>query len=150
MAERSYTVPIEAGQIAQFRRAVGELEAVAEPGAIAPPTFLMAADLFDPEYTRRPRDGQSWPAAANQGSGAGDRRSGAGFHAEQTFTFHRHPRAGDVLTATVRPGRRWEKEGRRGGRLVFTETVTDFADQNGEPVASASFVSVATARKPEQ
>jgi hypothetical protein len=149
MPERSYEVRVEAGQIAAFRRAVGELEAPVDADAIAPPTFLMAADLFDPEYTRRPREGQPWPAGANQstrGPGPGD---GAGFHAEQTFTYHRHPRAGDVLTATVRPGRRWEKEGRRGGRLVFTETVTDFDDQDGEPVASASFVSVATARKPE-
>ena len=144
MAERSYTVPVEAGQIAQFRRAVGELDAPAEAEAIAPPTFLMAADLFDPDYQRRPRPGQDWPGAANQTAG-----EGAGFHAEQTFTYHRHPRAGDVLSATVRPGQRWEKEGRRGGRLVFTETVTDFVDQDGEPVVSASFVSVGTARKPD-
>ena len=70
---RSYPVPVEAGQVAAFRRAVGELEAGADPGAIAPPTFLMAADLFDPDYQRRPREGQEWPGASNQpvGGGAG-------------------------------------------------------------------------------
>jgi hypothetical protein len=141
---RSYAVPVEAGQVAQFRRAVGELEAAAEPGAAAPPTFLMAADLFDPEYQRRPRAGQDWPGAANQTAG-----SGAGFHAEQTFVYHRHPHAGESLTATVRPGRRWEKAGRRGGRLVFTETVTDFTDESGDLVVTATFTSVGTERKPE-
>jgi hypothetical protein len=141
---RSYQVPVEAGQVAAFRRAVGELEAQPEPDAIAPPTFLMAADLFDPDYQRRPRAGQDWPGGANQPAG-----EGAGFHAEQTFTYHRHPRVADVLTATVRPGRRWEKAGRRGGRLLFTETLTEFVDESGELVATASFVSVGTERKPD-
>lgn len=141
---RSYPVAVEAGQVAAFRRAVGELEASPEPGAIAPPTFLMAADLFDPEYQRRPRAGQDWPGGGNTREGGG-----AGFHAEQTFTYHRHPRAGEALTATVRPGRRWEKAGRRGGQLLFTETLTDFTDEAGELVATASFVSVGTERKPE-
>jgi hypothetical protein len=141
--QRSYPVWVEAGQVAAFRRAVGELEAQPGPDAVAPPTFLMAADLFDPDYQRRPRAGQDWPGGANQPTGGG-----AGFHAEQTFTYHRHPRVGDVLTATVRPGRRWEKAGRRGGRLLFTETLTDFTDQDGELVATASFVSVGTERVP--
>ena len=140
---RTYEVLVEAGQVLQFRRAVGELDAPLEPDGIAPPTFLMAADVFDPEYERRPRSGREWPGGANQPASGG-----AGFHAEQSFTFHRHPRAGERLTATVRPGRRWEKDGRRGGRLVFTETITDFTDPSGELVASASFVSVGTERKP--
>ena len=140
---RSYPVPLEAGQVLQFRRAVGELDAALERAAIAPPTFLMAADVFDPDYERRPRAGREWPGPANQ-----PEAGGAGFHAEQTFTYHRHPRAGEQLTATVRPGRRWQKQGRRGGRLVFTETITDFTDDTGDLVVSASFVSVGTQRKP--
>jgi hypothetical protein len=140
---RSYAVPVEAGQVAQFRRAVGDLDAAVEPGAVAPPTFLMAADLFDPEYQRRPRSGQAWPGAANVAAGGG-----AGFHAEQTFVYHRHPRAGEVLTATVRPGRRWEKSGQRGGRLVFSETITDFTDASGALAVTATFTSVGTERKP--
>ena len=137
-------MPVEAGQILAFRRAVGELEAELEPAAIAPPTFLMAADLFDPDFERRPRTGRDWPGAANQPASGG-----AGFHAEQTFIYHRHPLAGERLTATVRPGRRWEKAGRRGGRLLFTETLTDFTDDSGELVVTASFVSVGTERKPQ-
>jgi hypothetical protein len=141
---RSYPVPVEAGHVLQFRRAVGELEADPEADALAPPTFLMGADVFDPEYQRRPRGGQEWPGAVNRPSDGG-----AGFHAEQSFVYHRHPRAGETLTATVRPGRRWQKEGRRGGTLLFTETITDFTDDTGEPVVSAAFVSVATARRPQ-
>ncbi len=108
---RTYEVLVEAGQVLQFRRAVGELEAPLEPDGVAPPTFLMAADVFDPEYERRPRSGNDWPGAANRPAGGG-----AGFHAEQSFTYHRHPRAGEKLTAIVRPGRRWRrKAGGAGG-----------------------------------
>ena len=31
------------------------------------------------------------------------------------FEYHRHPRAGEVLTATVADGEEWFKQGRRGG-----------------------------------
>ena len=37
------------------------------------------------------------------------------------ITHHSRIKAGDVLTATVRPGETWEKEGRRSGKLIFTE-----------------------------
>ena len=53
-------------------------------------------------------------------------------------------RAGDVLTATVRPGERWEKEGRRAGKLVFSETITEYRDENGELVVTARGVGVRT------
>jgi hypothetical protein len=139
----TFRVPVEAGQILQFRRAVGELDAVLDENGAAPPTFLMAADHFDPDYQRRPRPGERWIGSPSVPTGT------VGFHAEQVFEYHRHPRAGEVLVATVRPGRTWEKDGRRGGRLRFSETVTEYATEGGEPVVTATWVSVTAERMPE-
>jgi hypothetical protein len=136
----SYQVPVEAGQILQFRRAIGESGAKLEPGGLAPPTFLKAADIFDPQT---PSD-RVWADAANRPAGRG-----AGFHAEQTFHYYRHPRAGEVLTATVKPGGRWATEGRRGGHLQFAETITEFTDEAGDLVVTATFLAVRTEHRPE-
>lgn len=139
----TFRVPVEAGQILQFRRAVGELDATLGDDAVAPPTFLMAADHFDGDYARRPQPGRPWPGAVNAPAGGG-----AGFHAEQVFEYHRHPRAGDQLFATVRPGRTWEKQGERAGRLEFHETITEYRDASGELYVTATWVSVSTERVP--
>ncbi len=72
-----------------------------------------------------------------------------GLHAEQHFEYHRHLRPGDVLRAETRPGKTWEKEGRRAGKLVFSETITDYRDQNDELVITARSVGVRTERAPE-
>jgi hypothetical protein len=64
--------------------------------------------------------------------------------------YHRPLVAGDVLTGTARPGRTWEKEGRRGGTLKFSETVTDYRDQHGELVVTATMVGVRTGKTVEQ
>jgi hypothetical protein len=141
-------------------------------GLIAPPTFVQASAQFDPDYGLRPRIGQPWfgsgktPSGLQRGGsrgegggseGAGDaggreRRSGgggSGLHAEQHFTYHRTPRVGDVLTATTRPGERWEKQGRRAGVLVFSESITEYRDQDGELVVTARSVGVRTERPVE-
>jgi hypothetical protein len=54
------------------------------------------------------------------------------------------------LTASVKPGKTWEKEGRRSGKLVFSETVTEYRDQNGELVITARGVGVRTERPVDQ
>ena len=59
-------------------------------------------------------------------------------------------KAGDVLTATTFPGKTWEKEGRRSGKLVFSESVTEYRDQNGDLVITARGVGVRTERPVEQ
>jgi hypothetical protein len=53
---------------------------------------------------------------------------------------------GDVLTSTTTPGQRWEKEGRRAGKLVFAESVTEYRNQDGELVVTARSVAVRTER----
>jgi acyl dehydratase len=80
------------------------------------------------------------------GGGGGGGGGGTGLHAEQHYEYHRPLRVGDVLTATTTPGRRWEKQGRRAGTLVFGETITEYRDQNGELVVTARSVGVRTER----
>ncbi|HJY83799.1 MAG TPA: MaoC family dehydratase N-terminal domain-containing protein [Candidatus Binatia bacterium] len=158
--------PIEAGHIMLFARAIGDDNKIyhdedyakaTEPGSIlAPPTFAIASAQFDPDYPLRPRVGQSWfgsgkePTGVQRSSGGGSGGGGGGLHAEQHFEYHRHLKPGDVLTATVKPGKTWEKEGRRSGKLVFSETVTEYRDQNGELVITARGVGVRTERPVDQ
>jgi len=141
-----FRVPIEAGAILQLCRAIGEdhpvhLSADAARAAgfddvVAPPTFVMVADQYDPDFPRRPSRGEPWPDPA--------RLEGA-FHVEQRLVWHRHPVAGQVLTARRLPARTWEKQGRRGGRLEFTEVTTELADGRG-PVVESAWVDVRTER----
>ena len=55
-----------------------------------------------------------------------------------------------MLTATVRDGGTWEKQGRRGGKLVFVESITEYRDQSGELVVTARGVGVRTEKVVEE
>lgn len=162
--------PIEEGHIMMFARALGDPNPIytdedhaktTEVGhVIAPPTFVQSSAHFRDARraaggsgAQRAESGQasSGEGAAEQGSRAGGRGGGGtGLHAEQHYTYHRHPKPGDVLTATSHRGESWEKEGRRAGKLVFTETITEYRDQNGELVVTARSVGVRTERPVER
>ncbi len=158
--------PVEASHIMMFARAIGDGNPIyydekfaktAEPGGIiAPPTFIQASAQFDPDYFLRPKIGQPWfgsgkePTGIKAGSSGDTGGGGRGLHAEQHYEYHRHLRPGDVLTATIKPGKKWEKEGRRSGKLVFSETIIEFRDQKGELVVTARGVGVQTERAVEQ
>ncbi len=143
-------------------------------GVVAPPTFVQASAQFNPNYGLRPRiDGIGWMGSgskpssvvrqappeskstddlANQekpkrSSGGG---GGGGLHAEQRYVYHRHPQVGDVLTSSSKPGKSWERQGRRGGKLIFNESITEYRDQNGELVVTATSVGVRTERTVDQ
>jgi len=167
--------PVEASHILMFARAINDPNPIyadaeyasrSEVGTvIAPPTFTQASAQFDPDYFLRPKIGQPWfgsgkepsglqrRAPAGESSGGGGRPSGAaagGLHAEQHFEYHRPLRAGDVLTAATKPGKTWEREGKRGGKLHFSESVTEYRNQDGELVVTARGVGVRTERVIEQ
>lgn len=158
--------PIEASHIMMFARAVNddnpiyrdaEYAACTEPGAIiAPPTFMQAAAQFDPDWPLRPKINQPWfgsgatPSGVTPGENSGGGGSPGALHAEQHFEYHRHPRVGDVLSATVLAGKTWEKEGRRAGKLIFNETITEYRDQNGELAVTVRGVGVRTERPATQ
>jgi len=167
--------PIELGHIMMFARSVGdanpiysdeEYAATSDVGhVIAPPTFVQAGAQFDPDWPLRPRIGEPWFGSGRNPTGTPPRGDGGdggdgggggggggmarGLHAEQHFEYHRHLRPGDVLHAETRPGETWEKEGRRAGRLVFRETITEYRDENDELVITARTVGVRTERAPE-
>ncbi len=158
--------PVELGHIMMFARSVGdpnpiyadeEYAANSEVGhVIAPPTFVQAGAQFDPDWPLRPRIGEPWFGSGRNptgtprpGGGGGGGGMARGLHAEQHFEYHRHLRPGDVLRAETRPGKTWEKEGRRAGKLLFSETITEYRDQNDELVVTARGVGVRTERAPE-
>lgn len=156
--------PVEASHILMFARSVGDpnpIYADAEyaagtevGGIIAPPTFAQSSAQFDPDYFLRPKIGEPWFGSGKEPTGIKKEKkegessgsAAGGLHAEQHFTYHRHLRPGDVLTGTVRAGETWEKEGKRSGKLVFSETITEYRDQNGELVITARGVGVRTER----
>jgi hypothetical protein len=150
--------PVEEGSILLFARSIGDPNPIyADPvhaattevgGIIAPPTYVQASAQFDPDYPLRPKLGTPWfgsgkhptgRVAAGEPSGGG----GTGLHAEQHYEYHRPLRVGDVLSATTRQGERWEKQG-RSGKLVFTESITDYRDADGQLVVTARAVGVMT------
>ena len=163
--------PVEGSHIMMFARAVGDPNKIyydeehaktTEPGAIiAPPTFAQASAQFDENYSLRPKIGVPWHGSAKEATGVKPAESapeksskkssgGGGLHAEQHFEYHRHIGPGDVLTATNKPGKTWEKEGRRAGKLKFSESIVEYRDQNGELVITARGVSVMTERPADQ
>jgi MaoC dehydratase-like protein len=173
MAGKKFAV--EASHIMMFARSVGDGNEIyydadyakgTEPGSIiAPPTFMQASAQFDPNYFLRPKiGGDNWfgsgknpsgltskePKEGEKSSGGGGSGSGGGLHAEQHFEYHRHPKPGDVLTATSKPGKTWIKEGKRSGKLTFSESITEYRDQNGELVVTARGVGVSTERPVDQ
>ena len=157
--------PVEASHIMMFARSVGDDNKIyydeeyakgTEPGSIiAPPTFAQSSAQFDPDYFLRPKvGGDGWFGSGKEatgvkkeaGSGGGGGGGGGGLHAEQHFVYHRHLKPGDVLTAVTKPGKTWEKESKRAGKLMFSESVTEYRDQNGELVITATSVGVRTER----
>ena len=155
--------PIEAGHIMLFARSVGdknpvyyEEEAAKKSeagGIIAPPTFMQASAQFDPDYNLRPQIGEPWFGSGKTATGIpnpGEKGVGSGLHAEQHFEYHRHARPGDVLTGTFKQGKTWEKQGRRGGKLQFSETIVEYRDQKGELVVTARGVGVKTEKPATQ
>ncbi len=164
--------PIEASHILMFARAINDpnpiysdesYAAKSEVGAIpAPPTFTQASAQFDPDYFLRPKTGQPWFGSAKEATGLPPKKSDAaaekapsgaaagGLHAEQHFEYHRPLVAGMTLTAVNKPGKTWEKEGKRGGKLHFSESITEYYDESGQLVVTARGVGVRTERVIEQ
>jgi N-terminal half of MaoC dehydratase len=157
--------PVEAGHILMFARSVGDGNPVYSDeeaakkteagGIIAPPTFAQSSAQFDPDYGLRPKVGQPWfgsgkePSGITRASGGGG-GGGGGLHAEQHFEYHRHLHPGDVLTVEMKPGKTWEKESKRAGKLTFRERIAEYRDQNGELVITARGVGVTTERPVDQ
>ncbi|MGK5112438.1 FAS1-like dehydratase domain-containing protein [Geodermatophilus sp. CPCC 205506] len=137
----SLEIPVDPALLHVFARSVGDddpadraqLFGPSVRPVTAPLTFTRAvAEHFDDDgELRRGPDGQPLPPG-----GSDDR-----FHAEQHFEYVRPLRAGERLTALTRPGTVTRKQG-RAGLLEFTETHTDFVDDEGNVVVRSRRVGV--------
>jgi hypothetical protein len=117
VAGRTYspvTFEIHAERAAEFARAIG-----ADPAAGVPPTFAAVYSL-----------GVTAPQLFGDADAAVD--FSKLLHAEQEFTWARHPRPGETVTSR---GHVVSDVSRRGMRFVTFETET--SDRAGEPVCTS-------------
>lgn len=130
-----FAMAIERGKIAEFARSVAAAHAdhQLDERAVIPPTFLTS--MF--HWERAADDANPWPRVKMSKQ--------RGMHASQQYEFFGPPpRAGDLLTATSRIERIWDKAGRRGGMLTFVDMVTEYRNADGELVAQARMTAVET------
>ena len=163
----AYDFPVDRTAILAFAGALGETNGIyyderyaagtALGGVIAPPTFATASNLWNPSYYLRGVRRIPEPSSASDSQApevaaadaASLRTLGRWLHAEMRYDYHQPIRPGMRLRVTTRPGKSWEKTGRRGGRLRFEETIIEYRDERNEPVVTACSVSVFTSRSVE-
>ena len=170
MAE--FKFPVDASQIMLFARSVGDNNPIYHDseyasgtevkGIVAPPTFVQASAQYDPKFPLRPTIGEPWfgsgkkatgikPKAKSDGDSAKKSSDSARMlHAEQQYIYHKPIRPGDELTVTTKRGNSWQKEGRRGGTMSFSETITEFRDASGALVVTTTSVGVTTGKAVSQ
>lgn len=161
MAE--YRFPVDRTAIMLFASAIGETNPVywdeqaarATPlgAVIAPPTFTAAAAQWDPDYGLRgvrriptPTPAPPKPARAPGEGGGGGASLTRVLHAEERYEYFKPLHPGTALTVSSFRGKTWEKEGRRGGTLRFSESIREFRDESGELVVRATTVGVVTGK----
>jgi peroxisomal enoyl-CoA hydratase 2 len=127
---KPFTVPIEWSKVREFARAIRDPNPLYFDPALAkkecggipvPPTFLQVAAFWMGE--------DSMPTANFD-----LRRI---LHGEQDFEFLKPVFVGDVLTGISRIADVYEKEGGRGGKMIFMVTEIEYKNQTGETVAFA-------------
>lgn len=139
--------PVDAVQIMLFARSIGEnnpafVDITLAKEMVAPPTFTETLQHFIPDYEFRPNPVRPWIGSGRLPTGLVPATVGGGaLHAEQHFEYHAPIRPGDVLTATIRPGRTWQKHGRNGA-MRFFERITEFRNEKGDLVVTSTLVGV--------
>ena len=156
-----HTFHVDRTGILLFASALGETNPIYcdEPYAkgtplgsvIAPPTFAISSAHWNPDYGLRGirRMPASKPKPAKAESGVRETAGGGGnlarvLHGEQRFEYHQPLRPGMKLTVTTRPGKTWSKDGKRGGTLRFSESVSEYRDEQGALVVTTTSVGVLT------
>ncbi len=161
-----FSFPVDATAIMLFASALGETnpvyydEAQARRtplgGVVAPPTFAVASAHWNPRHLFRGvrRIPALPPAPEPDAAAQRPERGEVGpvariLHGEQRFEYHRPLRPGMRLRVSIRPGKSWEKQGRRGGRLRLSEIVSEYRDEAGELVVTATSVGIVTGQAVE-
>ena len=134
---KPFTMVCEAGKIREFARATKSQNPAYDGGPqgepISPATFLMSA--------------QFWQTGENSPLSGVELNWERILHGEQEFRFFgAPPRAGDVLTGQARIDKVYEKAGKRGGTMAFTEQVTEFRNASGTLVAELRSVMIETSK----
>jgi uncharacterized membrane-anchored protein len=128
---------VELGKIREFARAIASRDPAFADGEVTPPSFLMVAD-----HCQR-RQNSPWDGVK--------RNMARTLHAEQEFIFHGPPPgAGVTLQGQSRFDKRYQKEGKRGGMMTFTEVVTEYRDENDQIVAEVRSTTVETSKAASQ
>ncbi len=167
MAEHDF--PIDRTAILNFAAAIGETNPIYWDAAyakgtplgdvLAPPTFGISSAHWNPDYglrgprripARKAAEPKVESAPRSGGGGGGGPNLTRVLHAEQRFEYRKPLQPGMKLTVSRRPGKTWEKEGKRGGKLHFAEEVTEYRDGAGEIVLVATSVSVITGKAVDQ
>ena len=117
-----FAVPVDAGHILQFTRAieVGRPDAtpVTRLDLIAPPTFLAVVDHFDPDFNRRPTPGQGAPAEQDQPL----------FHVEHGAGGTEHRPLSTMRWVFLTPGGHEGIEGRLRGMIDRSGLLPEFIE----------------------
>ncbi|HEY0538481.1 MAG TPA: MaoC family dehydratase N-terminal domain-containing protein [Actinoallomurus sp.] len=130
-----YEMVVERGKIQEFAAAMQSNDpAYRGRDAIVPPTFLASAALWAPE-------------GARVDVGFDRKRL---LHGQQEYVFHGPPpRAGQALRVVERIEDRYEKAGKRGGRMRFAVVVTEYRAEDGTLVAEGRSTLIETAPRQE-
>jgi peroxisomal enoyl-CoA hydratase 2 len=133
---------IEAGKVEEFARAVKDdnpahrdEDAAAEQGfdrIPAPLTFERVSSF--PRYS----------AVEGRGIDLGFKQEYS-IHGEQAYEIERPMQVGDVLTGETTLVDVYQREGGRGGTMTFAELETEYTDQDGETVMTATATAIETA-----
>ena len=127
------TMKIELGKIREFAKAVKDPNPIYldEQQCIAPPTFLMTIAHWIGDL-----------GATRSAVKLDYRRL---LHGEQDFEYVKPIRPGDTLTFRSRTKDVFEKDGKRGGKMLFVIGETEFTNQRGEVVAYMRNTAIETA-----
>jgi hypothetical protein len=133
-AAEPFRMPVELGKIREMARATKSRHPDHfRDDAISPPTFLQTMSF--------------WQTGASNPWQGRKRNLERILHGEQEFVFHGEPpRAGTELIGTSRIDKVYEKEGKRGGTMRFTEVVTEFRDASGVLVAESRSTTIETSK----
>ena len=134
-----FGMPIERGKVREFARATmsENSEYLDDPNPPIEPTFLTSVSFWTPA-------GRSVFSKVKL-----DLKRV--LHGGQEYVFHGPPpRAGQELTVQTRVDDVYEKEGKRGGTMLFVVTVTEFRDESGKLVAEARSTAIQTGKPATQ
>ncbi|MGB8649514.1 MAG: MaoC family dehydratase N-terminal domain-containing protein [Mycobacteriales bacterium] len=135
MDPQPFRMTIEAGKVREFALAVRSSDPDhLGPDPVSPPTFLQASSWW-----QRPEN-SVWHGVTRDYSRL--------LHGEQEFVFHGEPpSAGTELEGVSRIDRVYEKAGKRGGTMTFTDVITEFREVGtGRLVATSRNTSIETSK----